>query len=65
MAKSNQAATQAATQAAPEKAPFTVTQVPVNHDGTVYDVGQTVDLTAEQAARLGGLVAPADVPATN
>lgn len=38
---------------------YTVTQVPVQHDGVTYDIGQPIRLTDKQAERLGSLVAPA------
>lgn len=46
-----------------ETASYTVNQVAINHDGKLYQVGETIDLTADQAERLGGLVAPANAAA--
>lgn len=43
--------------AAPTQA-YKVLAVAVRHDGQMYEVGSTMDLTEAQAERLGGLVAP-------
>lgn len=51
-------ATQPAKEAA-KKTAYTVASVAIRHNGELHAVGATVQLTAAEAERLGGMVTPA------